>query len=191
MNRDCAPNYGLGLEVVVVVVSFFSVVAGGLTTVVSFFSVAGGFTTVVLFSTFFSGAGEDAVVGATTVFSSHPPRSAALAKMQSNFFIGFWIGCPFVDNGDSNRAKFSALPEKDFGRARLSSRPRLHERARLDRVSPYRRNRQRYNGALYFSPCASATASYVTLPSRVLMPPMRAGCFLHAPSSPRSASSSA
>jgi hypothetical protein len=68
--------------VVVVVVSFFSVVAGG-------------FTTVVFFSTFFSGAGEVAVVGATTVFSSQAPRSAALAKMQINFFIGFWIGCPY------------------------------------------------------------------------------------------------
>jgi len=77
---------------VVVVVSFFSVVAGGLTIVVSFFSVAGGFTTVVFFSTFFSGAGE---VGVTTVsFCSHAVRSAALAKMQNNFFIFFLIDCP-------------------------------------------------------------------------------------------------
>ena len=65
--------------------------------VVSFvFSVVdGGFTTVVLFSVFFSaGAGE---VGATTsVFCSQAPRSAALAKMQINFFI-VWIGCPSWD----------------------------------------------------------------------------------------------
>jgi hypothetical protein len=86
-------NYGLGLDVVVVVeldefddglvVVFVFVVS--LVSLV--FSVV-GFTTVVLFSTFFSGAGEVAVVGATTVLSSHPPRSAAAAKMQINFFIG-------------------------------------------------------------------------------------------------------
>ena len=57
---------------------------------------AGGFTTVVLFSVFFS-AGDEA--GATTsVFCSHAPRSAALARMQSNFFI-VWIDCPSWDNG--------------------------------------------------------------------------------------------
>src|SRR5437868_3943396 len=66
--------------------------------VVSFvFSFSVGFTTVVLFSTFLSGAGE-VVVGATTVLSSHAPRSAALAKIQSNFFIGLdWL--PILDNG--------------------------------------------------------------------------------------------
>lgn len=71
---------GGGVVVVVVVVSFvFSVV---------------GFTMVV-FVSFFS-AGEEAVVGATTsVRCSHAPRSAALAKMQSNFFI-VWIGCPIL-----------------------------------------------------------------------------------------------
>jgi hypothetical protein len=52
-----------------------------------------GFTMVVLVS-FFS-AGEDA--GATTsVLCSQAPRSAALAKMQINFFI-VWIGCPSWD----------------------------------------------------------------------------------------------
>jgi hypothetical protein len=62
--------------------------------VVSFFSTAGGFTTVVLCSVFFSGAGE--LAGATTsVFCSQAPRSAALPKMQSNFFI-VWIGCPIL-----------------------------------------------------------------------------------------------
>jgi hypothetical protein len=70
---------GGGVVVVVVVVSFvFSVV---------------GFTMVVLVS-FFS-AGE-VVVGATTsVRCSQAPKSAALAKMQSNFFI-VWIGLPHL-----------------------------------------------------------------------------------------------
>ena len=90
-----ACDYGLGLEVVVVVVVVeldeFGVVPVVVVFVVVLVSlvfsvVAGGFTTVVFFSTFFSGAGEFA--GATTsVFCSHAPRSAALAKMQSNFFI--------------------------------------------------------------------------------------------------------
>jgi hypothetical protein len=100
-RESTAPDYGFGLGLVVVVVV--------VEVVDSFFS-AGGFTIVVFFSTFFSGAGEEVVVGATTVFSSHAPRSAALAKMQSNFFIGFWIGCPSLDNAESKRAKFSALP---------------------------------------------------------------------------------
>ena len=57
---------------------------------VSFVFSVVGFTTVVLFSTFFSGAGE--LAGVTTlVFSSHAPRSAALAKMQINFFISFGL----------------------------------------------------------------------------------------------------
>jgi hypothetical protein len=83
--------------------------------VVSFFSTAGGFTTVVLCSVFFSaGAGE--LAGATTsVFCSQAPRSAALAKMQINFFI-VWIGCPCWDKGESNRGQFSALPKGNFQR---------------------------------------------------------------------------
>jgi hypothetical protein len=87
-----ARDYGLGLDVVVVVVEEFDdglvvVVFVFVVSLVSFVFSVVGFTTVVLFSTFFSGAGE--LPGATTVsFCSHPPRSAALAKMQSNFFIG-------------------------------------------------------------------------------------------------------
>jgi hypothetical protein len=92
--------------VFVLVVSFVSLVFS--------FSVV-GFTTVVLFSTFLSGAGE-VVVGATTVLSSQPPRSAAPAKMQSSFFIGFWIDCPSWDKPESNQAKFSALPKYKFCR---------------------------------------------------------------------------
>lgn len=93
--------YGLGLDVVVVVLVELDEL-GGVEVVVVFvldellldLSVLdGGFTTVVLFSVFFSGAGEVVVVGATTVLSSHAARSAALAKMQINFFI-VRIGCP-------------------------------------------------------------------------------------------------
>lgn len=47
--------------------------------------VAAGFMTVVLCSVFFSAAGA---AGATvSVFCSHAPRRAALAKMQISFFI--------------------------------------------------------------------------------------------------------
>jgi hypothetical protein len=94
--------------VFVFVVSFVSFV----------FSVV-GFTTVVLFSTFLSGPGE--LPGATTVsFCSHPPRRAALAKMQNNFFIGLdWL--PILDNGESNRAKFSALPKYDLNKPVIPS----------------------------------------------------------------------
>ena len=48
------------------------------------FVLAGGFTTVVLFSVFFSGGAAGVTV---SVFCSHAPRSAALARMQINFFI--------------------------------------------------------------------------------------------------------
>jgi len=94
--------YGLGLEVVVVVVLLDEF--GGVEVVVvlvlvdvfvvSFsltFSVV-GFTTVVLFSVFFSAGAAGATV---SVFCSQAPRSAALAKMQINFFI-VWIGCPIL-----------------------------------------------------------------------------------------------
>jgi hypothetical protein len=91
-----AGDYGLGLDVVVVVVEEFDdglvvVVFVFVVSLVSFVFSVVGFTTVVLFSTFFSGAGE--LPGATTVsFCSHPPRSAAVAKMQNNFFISLdWL----------------------------------------------------------------------------------------------------
>jgi len=79
---------------VVAVVVFVLVVVFVVSLVFSV-TVEAGFTMVVLFSVFFSGAGDEA--GATTsVFCSHAPRSAALARMQSNFFI-VWIGCPSWD----------------------------------------------------------------------------------------------
>ena len=96
---------GAVAAVVVFVVSFVSLV----------FSVV-GFTTVVLFSTFFSGAGE--LPGATTVFSvfsSHAARSAALAKMQINFFISFGLVAQ-LDTAESERANFSVLPNCNFCR---------------------------------------------------------------------------
>ena len=112
-------DYGLGLEVVVVVV-LDELVVGGVDVVVVFvvvslvFSVVdGGFTTVVLFSVFFS-AGEAA--GATTsVFCSQAPRSAALAKMQINFFI-FGLVAHLGTLAESKRAKPSALPKGNFHR---------------------------------------------------------------------------
>jgi hypothetical protein len=64
--------------------------AGVVVTVVLLFVVslvvAGGFTTVVLFSV--DSAGE-AAGAAVSVFCSHATRSAALARMQIYFFIGY------------------------------------------------------------------------------------------------------
>jgi hypothetical protein len=86
-------DYGVGLDVVVVVV--LDEFEGGVEAVVVlvvvlvsfvFSVVAGGFTTVVLFSVFFS-AGEAAGVVTVSVFCSHAAKSAAPAKMQNSFFI--------------------------------------------------------------------------------------------------------
>ena len=92
-ETNCRSAYGLGEVVVVVVVLVPGEVAAGddvLMFVVVSVEVAGeGFTIVVLLSDF-AAAGDDAgeAAGATTsVLCSHAPRSAALAKMQSNFFI--------------------------------------------------------------------------------------------------------
>jgi hypothetical protein len=116
LNLRSWKNYGFGLDEVVVVVSFFSVEAGGFTTVfvVSFFSVvAGGLTTVVLCSTFFSAPGEAA--GVTTVsFCSHAPKSAAPAKMQNSFFIGVGLVAPGGAKPESAHTNFSALPTVIF-----------------------------------------------------------------------------
>jgi hypothetical protein len=87
-------DYGVGLDVVVVVVVLDEFEGGVEAVVVSvvvlvsfvFSVVAGGFTTVVLFSVFFS-AGEAAGVVTVSVFCSHAAKSAAPAKMQNSFFI--------------------------------------------------------------------------------------------------------
>ena len=71
---EFAGAVGAVVVLVVVLVSFV------------FSLVAGGFTMVVLFSVFFS-AGEAAGVFTVSVFCSHAAKSAALAKMQNNFFI--------------------------------------------------------------------------------------------------------
>ncbi len=90
-------DYGLGLEVVVVVVLLeFDEFGGGDVVVVLVFvvfvvslvfslttAVEAGLTMVVLLL-----AGEEAGAGATvSVFCSQAPRSAALARMQISFFI--------------------------------------------------------------------------------------------------------
>jgi hypothetical protein len=109
--------YGLGLVDVVVVVSVFFSAAGAvvMVLVVSLvFSVeAGGFTIVVLFSVFFSAGAAGATV---SVFCSHAPRSAALARMQSNFFIVMdWL--PRLGTmPDSNEGESPALLKLFFHR---------------------------------------------------------------------------
>ena len=95
-----------GVDVVVVFV-FVEVL------VVSFvfsFTVEAGFTTVVLFSVFLSAGGLT-----VSVFCSQAPKSAALAKMQINFFI-VWIGLSILDNAESDGAKLSALAKGNFHR---------------------------------------------------------------------------
>jgi hypothetical protein len=73
-----------GVDAVVVVFVFVVV------SLVFSFTVEAGLTTVVLFSVFLSAGGAT-----VSVFCSQAPRSAALAKMQINFFI-VWIGCPVL-----------------------------------------------------------------------------------------------
>ena len=79
-----------GVDVVVVFV-LVDVLVDSL--VFSLTTVEAGFTIVVLFSVFFSAGAAGATV---SVFCSHAPRSAALARMQIIFFI-VWIGCPSWD----------------------------------------------------------------------------------------------
>jgi hypothetical protein len=90
-ERTWNQAYGFGLVDVVVVVSVFVSAGFSLITVVSFFSV--GFTIVVLFSVFFSAGAAGATV---SVFCSHAPKSAALARMQISFFI-VMVDCPSWD----------------------------------------------------------------------------------------------
>jgi hypothetical protein len=103
LNRNWFGSYGVGEAVVVVsVVLLVSEVAGvavaigvdsaGLVVTVVLvvllsLDVAGeGFTTVVLFSVFSAGEAAGATV---SVFCSQAARSAALARMQMYFFIGY------------------------------------------------------------------------------------------------------
>ena len=72
------------LVVVSVFVSVLLLVDGAMTLSLVFSVLVEGFTTVVLFSVFFSAGAAGATV---SVFCSHAPRRAALARMQINFFI--------------------------------------------------------------------------------------------------------
>jgi len=72
-------------EVAGVIVAIGADSAGLVVTVVSVVE-AGGFTTVVLFSVVSAGEAAGATV---SVFCSHATRSAALARMQIYFFIGY------------------------------------------------------------------------------------------------------
>jgi hypothetical protein len=78
-------------EVAGVIVAIGADSAGVVVTVVLFSVVvsveeAGGVTTVVLFSVVSAG---EAAGAAVSVFCSHATRSAALARMQMYFFIGY------------------------------------------------------------------------------------------------------
>jgi hypothetical protein len=70
-----------GVVMTVVLFSVVSIVVAGEVSVV-----AGGFTTVVLFSVDSAG---DAAGATVSVFCSHATRSAAPARMQMYFFIGY------------------------------------------------------------------------------------------------------
>ena len=74
--------------------------------------VVAGFTMVV-FVSFFS-AGEEAAGATTSVLCSHAPRSAALAKMQINFFIVGLVVPHLGTKAESNKGNAPALPNPYF-----------------------------------------------------------------------------
>lgn len=97
---------------------FVSVLPGGaalvsvVVVVFDFLSwLAGGFTIVVFVSVFLS-----AGAGTTSVFCSHAPRSAALARMQNNFFIVGLVARLGI-KPESEQAKFPALLAQIFRRS--------------------------------------------------------------------------
>ena len=131
-----------------------------------FVDVAGeGFTTVVLLSVFLSAGG----VTVSVFCSQAASKDAAPAKMQMYFFIS----CDRPILGHTN-----------------IRRKRTFRPCRCGIMSGPKTSTRRQNAGSNGSPWASATARMVSLPARVLTPPTSAGCFLHAPSSPRSASNS-
>jgi len=117
-------DYGFGLAVVVVVVVsvFVSLLLmTGAVVLISFvFSVLlEGFTMVVLFSVFFSAGAAGATV---SVFCSHAPKSAALARMQISFFIVVnWLSILGL-NPESEQGEFPALLKLIFRRPSLFRR---------------------------------------------------------------------
>jgi hypothetical protein len=80
------PSVVAGVIVAIGVDSAGVVVTVVLLLVVVSVEVAGGFTTVVLFSVFSAGEAAGATV---SVFCSQAARSAALARIQMYFFIGY------------------------------------------------------------------------------------------------------
>jgi hypothetical protein len=99
-------------------------------------------------------SGEAAGV-AVSVFCSQAASNAALANIQIYFFIILLSEQNCGSHIESKQGRFSDL---------------LFD---VDQIA-----------GSYFNPCASATSWIVSLPSRVLIPPRKAGCFSHAPSSP-------
>ena len=88
-------------------------------------------------------------------FCSHPVSNAAPASMQMYFFMICLWETQCGSKTESEQDKVSVLHKKVFQSA-----------------------------GSYLSPCASATASIVNFPSRVLIPPRRVGCFSQAPAKP-------
>ena len=99
-------------------------------------------------------SGEAAGV-AVSVFCSHAASNAALARMQMYFFI-IICGRPTLGHMMNRSKEAFWIYFND-----------------IDQIA-----------GSYFSPCAAATSAIVNLPSRVLIPPYKAGCFSHAPSNP-------
>lgn len=112
--------YGFGLDdVVVSVLVFISTLPSAGGALVMVFVVvslvlswlAGGFTMVVLLSVFLSAAGA---AGATSVLCSHAPKSAALARMQINFFIVVDWFSRLGTKPESEQGEFPALRKLIF-----------------------------------------------------------------------------
>ena len=93
----------------------------------------------------------------TTVssFFSHAASNATLASMQMYFFMICLWETQCGSKSESEQDLVSALHKIVFHRT-----------------------------GSYLRPCASATAAIVNLPSCVLIPPRRVGCFSQAPANP-------
>ena len=103
-----------------------------------------------------SGEAAGLAAGAVvSVFCSHAASNAALARMQMYFFI-IMCGTPTLGHIMNRSKEAFWIYFND-----------------IDQIA-----------GSYFSPCAAATSAMVNLPSRVLIPPYKAGCFSHAPSNP-------
>ena len=157
------PDYGVGDAVVVVVSVVVDVEVSGVDVAIGVLS-AGLVVVVVVVVSDVAGEGE-AAGAVVSVRCSQAAKSAAPARMQMYFFIIVkdWMR-HIGPKAESGQGEFSALLQRYFPQSKS--------------VRPIQ------NGGSYFRPCASATTLYVSLPSRVLIPPVRAGCSLQAPSNP-------